>query len=105
MERRDNIRGNLSLEQMEAFHFVSSAGLLTARRQRLHTKKSWTSSTCIPNVPLPDIRNDPDIWKMSFKDKKQIYGCARILPSGRVQGDADLTGTGITRQAITRKDR
>ncbi len=41
---------------------------------------------------------------MTFKDKKALYGNARILPSGRPEGDADLAGSGEKRVSHVRKD-
>ena len=102
--RRDTVRGNLSMEQTEHFHYVTANGLATNKRQRLHVPKSTTAGTSIGPMPLPDWKNTDETWALTFKDKKTLYGDARILPSGRPEGDGDLVGSGEKRVSHVRKD-
>ena len=100
--RRDTVRGNLSMEQTENFYFVTSGGLLTAKRPRLHVAKSTTAGTSIGPVSLPDWKKADETFCMTFKDKKAVYGDARIQTSGRV--DEELKGSGSQRAPHIRKD-
>ena len=102
--RRDVVRGNLSMEQSEQFHFVASSALAASKRDRLHTPKATTAGTCIGPMPLQNWSCYTDVWHMSFKDKKAIYGDARILPGGRPGCDQDLAGSGAQRVTHVRKD-
>lgn len=92
------------MEQTEQFHFVTGSPLLTAKRPRYHSAQISTAGTCIGPMPLPDWQKADETWCCSFKDKKIMYGDARILPSGRMEGDSDLVGTGLVRQPQQRKD-
>ena len=104
MARREVVRGNMSMEQTEQFHFVTASPLLTSKRPRFHNAQISTAGTCMGPMPLPDWKKTEETWRCSFKDKKVMYGDARILPSGRMDGDMDLVGTGVVRQAQVRKD-
>ena len=104
VSRRDTVRGNLSMEQTENFYFVTDRGLQTTKRNRLHMQKATTAGTSIGPMPLPDWKKPDETFSLTYKDKKAIYGDARILPSGRMDGDQDLTGSGEKRVAHTRKD-
>ncbi len=84
--RRAKIRGSLSLEQCEHFHFVSASGLKGLRRPRLHFPDLTTAGTALGPVALP-TPDEKDTWKLKLKQKKALYGCARILPGGRAPGD------------------
>ena len=94
----------MSMDQTEHSHYVSAVTLATAKRARLHVPKTSTAGTCIGPMPLPDWKSTSDTWNMSFKDKKAIYGDARLLPSGRPDGDSDLIGSGEKRVGHVRKD-
>ncbi len=102
--RRDTVRGNLSMDQTEHFLYITGNGLATNKRQRLHMPKSTTAGTSIGPIPLPDLKSTDETWALTFKDKKALYGDARILPSGRPEGDGDLVGSGEKRVSHVRKD-
>ena len=53
---------------------------------------------------MPGLKNEQDTWMMSFKSKKELFGEARILPSGRPDVDSDLVGSGAQRVTQIRKD-
>lgn len=92
------------MDQTEHFYYVTARGLLTSKRPRKHMKKSTTAGTSIGPLPLPDWKDTSDTWHLSFKDKKVLWGQARILPSGRPDGDQDLVGSGEKRVTQARKD-
>lgn len=92
------------MDQTEQFHFVSANPLLTMKRPRVYDAKSSTAGTCVGPMPLPDWKDCEQTWIMTFKDKKAMYGDARILPGGRPDSDGDLVGTGAQRQPQYRKD-
>ena len=96
----------MSMEQVEHFHFVSKAPLLTQKRSRLHANKMTTAGTAIGPCPLPDLRSDSATWRITFKQKKELYGeFGRILPGGRADQDADLKGSDSKREKLVRTDK
>ena len=96
----------MSMDQTEHFHFISKFPLLTEKRPRLHTKKASTAGTCIGPCPLPDLRREDETWRISFAQKKILYGdFGRILPGGRADQDADLKGTDDKRVPAVRMDK
>ncbi len=84
--RRAKIRGSLSLEQCEHFHFVSATGLKGFRRPRLAFPDLTTAGTALGPIALPGPE-EKTTWKLTLREKKALYGCARILPGGRAPGD------------------
>ena len=102
--RRDIVRGNLAMEQTEMFHFISAQPLMTSKHDRLHSSKTTTAGTCIGPMPLPQWRDNIETWHLTFKEKKAIYGDARMLPHCRPDYDQDLVGTGASRVMQVRKD-
>eukprot|EP00959_Pyramimonas_sp_CCMP1952_P023169 487254-Pyramimonas_sp.AAC.1 len=91
------------MEQSENFIFISQQQLQTDKRPRLHNPKTTTAGTCIGPMPLPDLKNYKETWCLSLKDKKAIYGEARIAPYGRFDGD-ELAGQSDRRASIARRD-
>ena len=104
LSRRDNVRGYLSMEQTETFLFISEAPLATAKRPRVAIKGSTTAGNCISEMRLPTWKDACETWQMSFADKKELYGDARVLPGQRPDCDTDLAGTGAQRVTHVRKD-
>ena len=86
------------------FHFISAQPLMTSKHDRLHSSKTTTAGTCIGPMPLPQWRDNIETWHLTFKEKKAIYGDARMLPHCRPDGDQDLVGTGASRVMQVRKD-
>ena len=81
-------RSGLTLDQSESFHYITAGTLKATKRPRLHFDHSTTAGTIIGPCGLPD-ESDPSVWKMTIKDKKELYGAARLLPSGALPTAAD----------------
>jgi hypothetical protein len=71
----------LNLDQSENFHYISASALKSKKRKRLHFEETTTMGTVIGPCGIPS-ESDPSTWKMSIKDKKALYGSARLIPSG-----------------------
>ena len=100
--RRDILRGGLSISQTENFHFVSRKFLESSKRTRMHHHKNTTAGNGLADCPLPDNSNAKEVWHLSFKDKKELYGTARILPGGCV--DDGQTDSNTSRASVVRRD-
>ena len=93
------------MEQTEIFTFFSAFQLESSVRTRVHYERNTTAGTSCGPFRLPDLQDNASTWHMTFKDKKQLYGEARILPSGRPECDADLINSGVTRAVQARRDQ
>ena len=89
-QRREGaIRGCMTLDQMEHFHFITESTMKQSKRPRLHVAGQTTAGTVLGPMKLPNLGH---AWVMQVADKKKMYGStARILPGGPCPVPTDAT--------------
>ncbi len=87
-KRRLKCRGALSIAQTENFHFVTKSGSgFPPRRPRLSFPDQSTAGTVMGPVGMPNLDNPQEVWMLTLREKKKLYGpAARILPGRRPPG-------------------
>lgn len=95
-QRKEQVRGGMSIDQTENSMFISESPTLTAKRPRLNFPKSTTAGTGLAPAPLPEWTNVNDTWCDTIANTKIYYGEARIRPGGPVDGVQRNTQGGKT---------
>ena len=81
--RRDITRGWATLDQDETVYFVSHAALECEKRPRLKFPGTTAGNRITP-VPLPGY---DEVWNLSFKQKKELFGSNRVAVGGKTKND------------------
>ena len=69
--RRVGLRGNMCIEQDEAFYYLTKEPLLTSVRPRLHVPRSTTAGTAMGPLPVPATKDQKATWHLQLKDIKK----------------------------------
>ena len=83
----------VGVKQMETAHLVSKGRISLPERQRQYFTGTNCGDTLTPvNIPAPD-----EVWRMSWKDKKQLFGKKNLIRVGDKTEAAEPAGVAAGR--------